>query len=123
MFKHVDDDNDCNDNNVDVEDDEEEDCENEETDEIVNDQANETFVNPSQVEKTNAIDKDEVLIYKCDLCDEYEAPTQTQIENHRFDKHPLHCCVCSKLFPSKTQNRKHLEKEHMDGRKLYSKFN
>ena len=114
MFKHkisVDVDDDGND--VDVDDDDEEECENEETDELVNDHTNETFVNPSQVGKVDAaIDEDEVSTYKCDLCDDYEAPTQNQIQNHRYNAHQLHCSVCSKLFPSKTQRRKHAEKEH-----------
>ena len=87
-----------------------------------NDDENDTFINPSQlehVENTDAVNI-EKPIFKCDLCDEYQAPTQTQIQNHRIHNHQLHCSVCSKLFPSKTQRRKHLEKEHMDGRKNYS---
>ena len=98
---------------------------NEEPDEeIENDDQNDTFINPSQrehVENTDAVNI-EKPIFKCDLCDEYQAPTQTQIQNHRIHNHQLHCSVCSKLFPSKTQRRKHLEKQHMDGRKYYIKF-
>ena len=72
-------------------------------DEADSDESNETFLNPSQVESAS-----EEPNFKCDLCDEYKAPTQNQVNNHKAIDHPLHCNVCNKLFPSKTQRRKHL---------------
>ena len=76
-------------------------------DEAESDESNETFLNPSQVE--NATEEPN---FKCDLCNDYKAATQNQVNNHKVIDHPLHCNVCNKLFPSKTQRRKHLEKEH-----------
>ena len=92
---------------IDIISDEQEDFDNEEEEQIdeMDDAANKTFINPTQVENT-----DSNLTIKCEICD-FRAMSQSEIKNHKTVTHNW-CNICFSSFVSQERLKKHLKNKH-----------